>query len=236
MLSNALAAVHTSGRTAQGSIEGVDGFCFTESYFTANSGRASSWSALLRAAKDPSASERGWDSLRRVCDRGTADVGRRVRLLTRLDAIVSVPSRKCRLQRRGMSLPDEFGRALHDSQGFRYEPDALVSAVDHIEIKRIAIEGRRQAVKGTFAANTSKLAGKSVLLVDDISTSGATLAECAGQLRNAGVGAVFAYTLGRTAHLCSLFGSDETEVHKVALVDPPCEFDRWTRNVEPPVR
>lgn len=203
MLSSVLAATHTSGGTAQGSIDGVDGFCFTESYFAVNSCRASTWSALLRAAKDPAGCERGWDSLRRVCDRGTADVRHRVRLLTRVDAIVSVPSRKCRLQRRGMSLPDEFGRALRDSLGFRYEPDALVSAVDDIEIKRIAIEGRRQAVKGTFAVNTSKLAGKSVLLVDDISTSGATLAECAGQLRNAGVAAIFGYTLGRTAHLCS---------------------------------
>ena len=98
-----------------------------------------------------------------------------------------------------MSLPDEFGRALHDSLGIRYEPDALVSAVDNIEIKRIPIEHRRQAVTGTFAVATAKLAGKSVLLVDDISTTGATLAECAQQLRGAGVSAVFAYTLGRTA-------------------------------------
>lgn len=200
-MSSALAPINVTGGTAKGSIEGVDGFCFTESYFTVNSGRASSWSALLRAAKDPSANEGGWDSLRRVCDRGATDVRRRVRPVTRVDAIVSVPSRRCRLQRRRMSLPDEFGRALHDSLGFRYEPDALVSAVDHIEIKRIAIEGRRQAVKGTFAVNTSKLTGKWVLLVDDISTSGATLAECAGQLRSAGVAAVFAYTLGHTARL-----------------------------------
>ena len=203
-MSSALAPINVTGGTAKGSIEGVDGFCFTESYFAANSGRASSWSALLRAAKDPSASERGWDSLRRVCDRGTANVGRRVRFLTRVDAIVSVPSRRCRLQRRGMSLPDEFGRALHDSLGFRYEPDALVSAIDHIEIKRIPIESRRLAVAGTFAVNISNLAGKSVLLVDDISTSGATLTECAQQLRNAGVVAVFAYALGRTVCLRSL--------------------------------
>jgi predicted amidophosphoribosyltransferase len=98
-----------------------------------------------------------------------------------------------------MSLPDEFGRALHDSLSLRYESDALTSTVDHIEVKRIAIEHRRQAVTGTFAVTTGKLAGKSVLLVDDIRTTGATLAECAQQLRNAGVSAVFVYTLGRTA-------------------------------------
>jgi competence protein ComFC len=112
---------------------------------------------------------------------------------------VSVPPRMCRWQDRRMSLPDEFGRALHDSLGLRYQCDALISAVDHIEVKRIAFEHRRKAVTGTFAVTTSKLAGKTVLLVDDITTTGATLAECAQQLRNAGASVVFAYTLGRTA-------------------------------------
>lgn len=204
MVSNALAAMHTSGGTAPSSIEGVDASYFAEVYFPQDSDRSSSWSTMLRVAKDPSASDVGWDSLRRACDRGVTDVNWRVLLLCRVDAVVGVPCRLCRWQRRRMSLPDEFGRALHDSLGIRYEPDALVSIVDHVEIKRIAIEARRQAVKGTFAVNTTKLAGKSVLLIDDISTSGATLAECAGQLRNAGVAAVFAYTLGRTAYLRSL--------------------------------
>jgi hypothetical protein len=197
--------VPTASRVpAPRSIEGVDAFYFTEAYFAHGSVRASYWSRLIRIAKDPSASEGGWDSLRRVCDRGVADVQRRIRPFSRVDAVVSVPSRVCRWQRRRMSLPDEFGRVLHDSLGVRYEPDALVSAVDHIEIKRIAIEHRRQVVTGTFAVKTSRLVGKSVLLVDDISTSGATLAECAEQLRNAGVAAVFAYTLGRTADFRSL--------------------------------
>jgi len=153
----------------------------------------------LRIAKDPSATEGGWDTLRYVCDRGVADLWARARLLSTVDVVVAVPSRTCRLRHRAMSLPDEFGRAVHDSLGLRYESDALISAIDHIEIKRIPIEHRRQAVTGTFAVATAKLAGKSVLLVDDISTTGATLAECAQQLRNAGVSAVVAYTLGRTA-------------------------------------
>jgi predicted amidophosphoribosyltransferase len=139
-----------------------------------------------------------------------------------------------RLHRRGTSLSDEFGRALHDALGLPYEPDALITTVDHIEIKRLAPELRRKAVSGTFAATTQKLAGKSVLLVDDISTSGATVAECAQQLRDAGVIAVFAYTLARTADLTLRLAtgrSDEAQIHKVAFIDPPGKFDRWTRNL-----
>lgn len=104
-----------------------------------------------------------------------------------------------------MSLPHELGRALHDSLGIRYEPDAIVSTVDHIEIKRIPVESRRQVVAGTFAVGTRRLGRRSVLLVDDIFTSGATVAECAHQLRKAGVNAVLVYTLGRTGDLALPF-------------------------------
>ena len=168
-------------------------------YFSIGPYRESGWSKLLRVAKDPSAIESGWESLRRVCDRGVERARCWAPVLEgRVDAVVSVPSRKCRLRRRGMSLPDELGRALHDSLGLRYEPDALISIVDQIETKRVAIELRRQAVRGTFAITTGNLAGKSVLLVDDIITSGATLTECVEQLRHAGVSAVYAFTLART--------------------------------------
>jgi len=138
-----------------------------------------------------------------------------------------------------MSLPDAFGRSLHDALRLRYEPDAVMAAVDNVEIKRIAVEHRRQAVMGTFSVTTRKLTGKSVLLVDDISTSGATLAECAQQLRSAGVSVVFAYTLGRTADFArgSAGGRrDQPQVLKVAFVDPPRELGRWTRKVELPTR
>lgn len=114
---------------------------------------------------------------------------------------MSVPSRLGRLRRRGASLPHELGRALHDSLGIRYEPDALISTIDDIEIKRIAVETRWQVVCDTFAVGPRNLIGKSVLLIDDIMTSGATVAECAYHLRTAGVKAVFAYTLGRTADI-----------------------------------
>ncbi len=231
--------MNTSRGIAAPSIKGVDAIAYTEAYFPTDSGWASSWSSLLRTAKDPSASEGGWDALRSVCNRGVTDVRSRANLISRIDVVVAVPSRMCRWRRRGMSLPDAFGRSLHDALRLRYESDALISAVDHIEIKRIAIEHRRKAVTGTFAVTPGRLAGKTVLLVDDITTTGATLAECAVQLRNAGAAVVFAYTLGRTADFArgSAGGRrDEPQVHKVAFVDPPRELGRWTRKVELPTR
>src|SRR5690348_4385706 len=108
----------------------LDAPFFTDVYLPSGCGIASRWSDLLRAAKDPWVSEAGWQSLRRVCARGVADIRHRDRLLSRIDALVSVPSRTSRFQNRRMSLPDEFARTLHDSLGIHYESDALLALVD----------------------------------------------------------------------------------------------------------
>lgn len=146
-----------------------------------------------------------------------------------LDAVVSVPPRMGRFRRRGISLPDELCRAIHDTLGIRYDADALLSVVDDIELKRVPIHSRRDSVRGTFAASTRKLAGKSVLLVDDIVTSGATVAECADVLRDVGVKSIFVYALGRTANVSHGSGgliSHQPQIDEVGLGDPPCQFSR----------
>ena len=62
----------------------------------------------------------------------------------------------------------------------------------------LAGEEREENVKGTFAVARPELVrGRTILLVDDVMTSGATLSECAGELKDAGAWRVFALTLGR---------------------------------------
>ena len=57
---------------------------------------------------------------------------------------------------------------------------------------------RRANVLGIYEAEEARCAGRRVLLVDDIVTTGATLEECARTLREAGAAEVLALTLGRT--------------------------------------
>ncbi len=60
-------------------------------------------------------------------------------------------------------------------------------------------EERLENVKGTFAVKRPEyVRGRTVLVVDDIMTTGATLAECARTLKDAGASRVWSVTLARS--------------------------------------
>ena len=60
-------------------------------------------------------------------------------------------------------------------------------------------EARRENVVGTFEVRTpSAVAGKTVLVVDDIMTTGSTLSECAAELKRTGAARVWCATVARS--------------------------------------
>ena len=61
----------------------------------------------------------------------------------------------------------------------------------------LGAEARRANVRDAFRCQGENLAGKSVLLVDDVCTSGATLESACLALRGAGASSVWACTLTR---------------------------------------
>ena len=62
-------------------------------------------------------------------------------------------------------------------------------------------DDRRKNVIGTFAVRKPEaVAGKTVLVIDDVMTTGSTLAECAKTLKAAGARRVWVATLARSLH------------------------------------
>ncbi len=59
---------------------------------------------------------------------------------------------------------------------------------------------RRENVSRAFMADPRDVAGKSILIVDDVTTTGATMQACAQALRDAGARYVYGLTLARAAH------------------------------------
>ena len=76
--------------------------------------------------------------------------------------------------------------------------DNLIIKKSHIQQAKIKLEERYESIKGAFIINKrfkKKLAGKSVLLVDDVITSGATASECAKILKENGAKYVYLLAL-----------------------------------------
>jgi ComF family protein len=65
---------------------------------------------------------------------------------------------------------------------------------------RLTSDERKKNVRRAFAViEKTNLKGKSVLLIDDVATTGSTLSECARALKKAGVKEVYCLVLARTA-------------------------------------
>ena len=115
-----------------------------------------------------------------------------------LDALVPVPLHRLRLRRRefdqAQALANELGRQI----GVPVWSDALIRhAATQSQIGLSAVE-RHRNIRGAFQVGPRRSCrGKSLLLIDDVYTTGATALECARVLRQAGAAHVNVYTVAR---------------------------------------
>ena len=110
---------------------------------------------------------------------------------------VAVPLHPQRLRARGFNQSELLARELRSSLALGEIPGGLVRVratppqVGHDRL------WRQENVRGAFAWRGADLAGRSVLLVDDVATTGATLEACAATLKAAGAGPVIGVSVAR---------------------------------------
>jgi ComF family protein len=119
-------------------------------------------------------------------------------LLTPDALLVPVPLHPRRQRERGFNQSEQIARALGRRSGLPVLPRVLVRRRDTpTQTGRTAAE-RRHNVTGAFAARASStLAGRTVILIDDVLTTGATVRACSAALLRAGAGAVRVLTVAR---------------------------------------
>jgi ComF family protein len=105
----------------------------------------------------------------------------------KLDMIVPVPLHSSRLYHRGFNQAEEIGREIGRCLDIPIRPDVLYLTRKTRQQSRLSAKQREINVRGAYAvAEPEAIQGKSILLVDDITTTGATLKETVGVLKRAG--------------------------------------------------
>ncbi|HSA60941.1 MAG TPA: ComF family protein [Nitrospiraceae bacterium] len=119
--------------------------------------------------------------------------------LDALDLIIPVPLHPQRLRERefnqSLLLADRIARYLN-APVFLDNLSRIIPSPAQTTLSR---KDRLKNLRGAFAVrHADSIAGKRILLIDDVFTTGATVNECAKTLRKAGSGDVFVLTLART--------------------------------------
>jgi ComF family protein len=117
----------------------------------------------------------------------------------RIEAIIPVPLHPERLKERGFNQAEIVARALADSTGLRAASSGVVR-VKKTEKHRAGMSAHQRArsLDKAFSIRAPRLVeGRTLLVVDDVMTTGSTLQELTGTLLDGGALAVSVLTLAR---------------------------------------
>lgn len=111
-----------------------------------------------------------------------------------VDLIIPVPLSKKRLHQRGYNQSELMAQYIAASRSCLLIPQAIGRAIDTRSQVGLNMQERKENMTGVFRADSQIVAGKTILLIDDVCTTGATLEACAQAALEAGAAAVYALT------------------------------------------
>jgi ComF family protein len=119
-------------------------------------------------------------------------------LASGIDLVAPVPLHWWRKWTRGYNQAEAIGRELAAGLGVPFAPRLLRRVKHTPQQVQTSRDARRENVRGAFRLGRgARVAGKSVLLVDDVMTTGSTLGEAARTLRAGGAARVVVAMLAR---------------------------------------
>jgi ComF family protein len=131
--------------------------------------------------------------------------GHLVRMLEELgwqvNLITALPLDETRRKERGYNQAALLAKPISWETGIRYVPDSVVRYRRTQSQVGLTREDRVSNMAGAFRANRELVDQKSILLIDDVITTGSTMNACSEALMAAGASSVYGLTLARSAHI-----------------------------------
>lgn len=112
------------------------------------------------------------------------------------DLLIPLPLSAARLRERGFNQAAEIARPLAAALGIPLDVDSCVRTLETAPQTSLPWKERRRNVKNAFECRTD-FTGKTVVVVDDVMTTGATLDEFARTLKRHGAAQVTNWTVAR---------------------------------------
>jgi ComF family protein len=114
-----------------------------------------------------------------------------------VQAVVPVPLGKKRLKERGYNQTGLVAQPLAYEAALEYVPNALRKTRDTRSQVGLTLFQRQENVRQAYQADAALVSHKSVLLMDDVATTGSTISACTESLLAAGAQEVFVLTIAR---------------------------------------
>lgn len=114
-----------------------------------------------------------------------------------VEMLIPVPLGKNRLKERGYNQVGLVARPLAHHMGWKYEPRALWKARETRSQVGLSLSQRRENVHNAYQAKPNVVKRKTVLIMDDVATTGSTISACTEALLSAGAQDVYVLTIAR---------------------------------------
>ncbi len=119
-----------------------------------------------------------------------------VKMSVDFDIVLPVPLSDKRRHQRGYNQSELLCIPLKEKLGLNVESGVLIKTRHTLSQSTLSRNQRIENLKDSFAVvDKSKVKGKTILLVDDVFTTGTTINECTKTLLNAGAKEVYSVTL-----------------------------------------
>ncbi len=122
------------------------------------------------------------------------NVGDKLRKLN-ADALIPVPMYKSKEKRRGYNQATVLAKALEKRLNIPVQADLIKRTKNTIPMKELDEKARRNNLKKAFKVCSNDVKLKSIIIIDDIYTTGSTIDTIAHEFRKAGVKNIYFCTL-----------------------------------------